>query len=79
MVITRGASENTGILRCARTGGAVVASALARIGSATVASACTDTRAASDANLPQLCASSRLDPEAPPKCGTSVTICSANR
>ena len=30
-------------------------------------------------DLPQLCASSSVEPEAPPKCGTSVTICNAYR
>ena len=56
---------------------AVAASALTSSGKATVASDWTDTLAESVASLPQLCASSRLEPEAPPKCGTSETICSA--
>jgi hypothetical protein len=56
---------------------ALAASALTSSGSAIVASAWTVTCSASVASLPQLRASSRLEPEAPPKCGTSVTICSA--
>ena len=79
MVMTREARVKTGGLRRASSDGAVVASALASSGSAIVASACTDTFAESVASFPQLCASSRLDPDAPPKCGTSVTICSAYR
>ncbi len=75
--MTRDSSEKAGARRRASSGGAVAASAHARIGSATVASAYTETRAASVASLPQLCASSRLEPDAPPKCGTSVTIWSA--
>src|SRR5450830_824656 len=58
---------------------ALTASALTSSGSAIVASAWTETCSASVASLPQLRASSRLEPDAPPKCGTSVTICSAYR
>src|SRR6185295_18152555 len=65
--------------RAARAAPADADSALTSSGSAIVASACTVTCSASVASLPQLRASSRLEPEAPPKCGTSVTICSAYR
>ena len=62
IVMTRRARVKTGFRRPASRGAAVVASALASSGSAIVASACTDTRAESVASLPQLCASSRLEP-----------------
>src|SRR5262249_39860934 len=63
--------------RAARVAAADVDSALTSSGRAIVASACTVTCSASVASLPQLRASSRLEPDAPPKCGTSVTIWSA--
>src|SRR5260221_3827998 len=69
--------SNCGRFRFAARPADLHASAVARIGSAMVGSACPVTCAASVASLPQLCASSRVDPEAPPKCGTSVTIWSA--
>src|ERR671913_61592 len=77
--ISRWLGSMLGLLRFAASADELRASAVARIGSASVASACTVTCAASAASLPQLCASSSDEPDAPPKCGTSVTICSAYR
>ena len=77
--MTREARAKTGAFLWATIVAALLTSAVANIGSAMVASAWTDTRAEVVESLPQLCASSRLDPDAPPKCGTSVTIWSAHR
>src|SRR5687768_10543344 len=72
--ISRWLGSMLGLLRLAASADELRASAVARIGSASVASACTVTCAASAASLPQLCASSSDEPDAPPKWGTSVTI-----
>src|SRR5436190_6223397 len=77
--ISRWLGSMLGRLRLAASSDELRAIAVARIGSAIVASACTVTWAASVASLPQLCASSSVDPEAPPKWGTSVTIWRAYR